>query len=565
MLTINADDFGRCVVATDRILACLAANRINSASAMVFMEDSERSAALAMASGLNVGLHINFTEAFTGSNVPRSLRRSHERLRRFLHTNKYALVVYNPFLRRAFREVFAAQFEEFTRLYGRVPSRLDGHQHMHLCTNMLVDRLFPAGAKVRRNLSFTVGEKSFLNRCYRWLVDRRLAKRYRVSDFLFALSQQCSIPQLRRVAVLAKSFDVELIAHPQVNVEFETLLSHEFATIISIAQREISMAPRPDVRPARSRCSSDLGHVTSEVGSYTLPHITVCICTFRRPIYLKRLLEKLQEQSTGGVFSFSAVVCDNDARQSAAAIVSAARKNATIDITYCCEPRQNIALARNKALEQAHGDFVAFIDDDEFPVADWLQSLLSACDTYAADGALGPVRPHFESPPPNWILKGRLCQRPEHTTGRKMQWNQCRTGNLLFRRRILEGVARPFRAEFGTGSEDKDFFMRATEQGCVFVWCNEAIAYETVLPSRYSRRCMIRRALLRGRNSLKFPVGRLRLLGRSAVAVPIYCMALPLLLLLGQHWFMRYCVKLCDHLGRLLAVLGINPISEREA
>ncbi len=59
------------------------------------------------------------------------------------------------FCEDAFREVFAAQFEEFTRLYGRVPSRLDGHQHMHLCTNMLVDGLYPAGARVRRNLSFT--------------------------------------------------------------------------------------------------------------------------------------------------------------------------------------------------------------------------------------------------------------------------------------------------------------------------------------------------------------------------------------------------------------------------
>jgi predicted glycoside hydrolase/deacetylase ChbG (UPF0249 family)/glycosyltransferase involved in cell wall biosynthesis len=565
MLNVNADDFGRCVVATDRTVACFAANRINSASAMVFMEDSERAAALAMGSGLNVGLHINFTESFTGSNVPQSLRRSHERVCRFLRANKYALVIYNPFLRSAFRDVFAAQFEEFTRLYGRVPSRLDGHQHMHLCTNMLVDRLFPAGAKVRRNLSFTVSEKSFLNRYYRRLVDRRLAKRYQVGDFLFALSQQCTIPKLRRVAVLAKSFDVELIAHPQVNVEFETLLSDEFATIISAADREISIPPRPDVRPARSLCTSNLEAVASEVGSHKPPHITVCICTFRRPIYLKRLLEKLQEQSTGGVFSFSAVVCDNDAPQSAAPIVSAARESATIDITYCCEPRQNIALARNKALEQAHGDFVAFIDDDELPVADWLQSLLSACDTYAADGVLGPVRPHFELPPPNWILKGRFCQRPEHTTGRKLQWNQCRTGNLLFRRGILEGAAQPFRPEFGTGGEDKDFFMRLTEQGRVFVWCNEAIAYETVLPSRYSRRCMIKRALLRGRISLKFPVGRLRLLGRSAVAVPIYCMALPVLLLLGQHWFMRYCVKLCDHLGRLLALLGINPVSEREA
>src|SRR5690349_5016866 len=111
MLTVNADDLGRCVVATERTLACFAANRINSASAMVFMEDSERAAALAIASGLNVGLHINFTETFSASYVPRSLRRSHERLRRFLRANKYALVIYNPLLRSAFREVFAAQFE----------------------------------------------------------------------------------------------------------------------------------------------------------------------------------------------------------------------------------------------------------------------------------------------------------------------------------------------------------------------------------------------------------------------------------------------------------------------
>lgn len=296
-----------------------------------------------------------------------------------------------------------------------------------------------------------------------------------------------------------------------------------------------------------------------------LSHITVCICTFRRPIYLKRLLEKLQEQSTGGAFTFSAAVCDNDAEQSAAPIVSATRENASIDITYCWEPRKNIALARNKVVEQAHGDFVAFIDDDEFPAAGWLQLLVSACDRYAADGVLGPVRPHFESPPPSWIVKGGLCQRPEHKTGRRMPWAQCRTGNVLFRRRILEGAMQPFREEFGTGGEDKDFFMRLTQQGSVFVWCNEAIVYETVPPCRYTRKSMIKRALLRGRISLKNPVTRFALLARSAVAVPIYCVTLPVLLLLGQHRFMRYCIKLCDHLGRLLTVLGINPISEREA
>ena len=252
MLTINADDLGHCEVATDRTMACFAANRINAASAMVFMEDSERAATLATSSGLDVGLHINFTEVFTGAYVPPSLRQNHERLRRFLVANKYALIIYNPLLRKAFREVFAAQVGEFVRLYGRTPSRFDGHQHMHLCSNMLFDDLLPAGARVRRNFSFAPSEKGLVNRCYRRLVDRRLARRHRLGDFFFGLSQQSTIPQLRRVAALAKSYDVELLVHPHVNIEFEMLLSDEFAKIISAAKQEMFVAAQPSVRGERS-------------------------------------------------------------------------------------------------------------------------------------------------------------------------------------------------------------------------------------------------------------------------------------------------------------------------
>ena len=252
MLTVNADDLGHCAAATDRVMACFAANRINAASAMVFMEDSERAAALANALGLDVGLHINFTEVFTGACVPQSLRRNHERVHRFLVANKYALVIYNPLLRKAFREVFAAQVGEFARLYGRTPSRFDGHQHMHLCSNMLLDELLPAGARVRRNFSFGSGEKGLVNRCYRRLVDRRLARRHRLGDFFFGLSQQRTIPQLKRVAALARSYDVELLVHPHVDIEFEMLLSDEFAEIISGTQQEMFVAPEPRVRRERS-------------------------------------------------------------------------------------------------------------------------------------------------------------------------------------------------------------------------------------------------------------------------------------------------------------------------
>jgi hypothetical protein len=39
---------------------------------------------------------------------------------------------------------------------------------------------------------------------------------------------------------------------------------------------------------------------------------------------------------------------------------------------------------------------------------------------------------------------------------------------------------------------------------------------------------------------------------------------LPLTLLCGQHIFMKYGIRFCDHLGRLLALIGINPIRERQ-
>lgn len=293
------------------------------------------------------------------------------------------------------------------------------------------------------------------------------------------------------------------------------------------------------------------------------PHITVCVCTFRRPVMLKRLLVELERQQSEGEFSYSVVIADNDARGSAADVVNDFSASSKITVRYECEPRANIALARNKALENATGDFIAFIDDDEFPTPTWLASMLRTCEKYAAAGILGPVRPHYESKPPEWIVRGGFHERPEHPTGRVMDWEECRTGNLLFRRSIIRDLPEPFNPAFGTGGEDKDFFMRMTQTGHVFRWCNEGAVYETVPQDRWKRSYLFRRALLRGKNILKHPTGKARMLLTSVVAVPIYSLLLLPCALRGQEYFVRYCIKLCDHLGRLLAFVRLNPVNER--
>lgn len=293
-------------------------------------------------------------------------------------------------------------------------------------------------------------------------------------------------------------------------------------------------------------------------------HITVCICTYCRPALLRRLLQELARQETGGLFSYGVVVADNDEAASAREVVEQAALDFPGSVTYCREPRRNIALARNKTIEYSQGDFIAFIDDDEFPGPSWLASLLKTCQETKADGVLGPVLPWFEKQPPSWITKGGFCDRPSHPTGFVMNWKGCRTGNVLLRRDMLVGIDEPFRAQFGTGSEDVDFFRRMTERGRTFVWCEEAAVHEVVPPNRLKRSFMLKRALLRGGNSIKHARGRWLNVAKALVALPLYALALPFLFLAGHHHFMKFMVKLCDHVGRLLALLGLNPVNQRE-
>ena len=229
MIIVNADDLGRSRAETDAALACHARGRITAATAMMFMADSERAAEEARRTGLDVGLHVNLDEAFTAAGVPAPLREQHESVARFYRRKKYAVLLYHPFLSAKIRSVYQAQEAEFIRLYGRPPSHVDGHRHRHLCANMLLDRVIPAGYQVRRSFTFYRGEKGWLNRTYRDWVDRRLQRRYRLTDGFFCLRQSLQTKRLDRVIELSRTACVELMTHPHHALEYDYLMGDDFA------------------------------------------------------------------------------------------------------------------------------------------------------------------------------------------------------------------------------------------------------------------------------------------------------------------------------------------------
>ena len=309
-------------------------------------------------------------------------------------------------------------------------------------------------------------------------------------------------------------------------------------------------------------------------------HISVCICTYKRPQMLSDLLSALQNQSTEKKFTYSIVVVDNDVNQSACEIVLDWQKKTTIDISYHYLQEQNIALARNKAVENAKGNFIAFIDDDEFPINTWLLKLYNVLRNHQADGTLGPVRPHFPNNTPTWLIKSKLCERREFTTGTLLHWGQTRTGNALLSKRLFDDKSFWFDPAYGrTGGEDTMFFKKHHENGKRFVWCNEAIAYETIPFERWSKvfylrknlriGCGVGEALRKQENEFNDSseqrglARQIYLLIKSGVWIVLMSILLPFTILCGQHYYMRCKTKLMYNIGVISGFLGYVIIRDR--
>ena len=295
-----------------------------------------------------------------------------------------------------------------------------------------------------------------------------------------------------------------------------------------------------------------------------LLHVSVCVATFRRPAMLDGCLLALQDQNPGP-FTYSIVIVDNDAAESARDVVEAWQRRASIPISYDVERVPNISGARNRALRNATGDLVAFIDDDEFPDPAWLSNLVAAYSSSSADGVLGPVVPSYEGEPPSWLVASGLCTRKSFPTGTPLQSaTDMRSGNVLFGRQVIEHDESPFDPRFGcSGGEDSDFFERKLAEGRTFVWCDEARVWERVPAHRQNLGYFIKRAVVLGSTAARreelFSFGTLR----SVVAVVAYTVSLPVLPIFGYHRFVRVFIKDCNHGAKLLAHLGFRLLHER--
>lgn len=291
------------------------------------------------------------------------------------------------------------------------------------------------------------------------------------------------------------------------------------------------------------------------------PNISICIITYKRTEQLITLLDSMARQVLPAGVSFETIVVDNDASASARAMVQQFRAaHPDMEVVYDVESSQGIPLARNRSVRMSRGDFIAFIDDDEWAAPQWLAAHWKGMHSCNVEALIGPVVPVLPDSAPQWIKKGNFFDRPKHTDGAIVIHGY--TGNALVNSSWLKRSEYPFDPGLRlTGGSDSDFFSRIQTAGATLRWTEGAVVYETIGEERLCLRWLLMRAFRGGqgfawRHAINRPIGfRIRhCLFRSALAGVSLILSLAVLPFGRSRsvWWLR---KLFGCVGQLSAYL----------
>lgn len=287
--------------------------------------------------------------------------------------------------------------------------------------------------------------------------------------------------------------------------------------------------------------------------------IDVCIATYKRPSLLLNLLNSLNDQNKDVEYDLRIIVIDNDLQETAKEVVEKFISTSSLSVKYDVVSQKNISLTRNRAIDISSGDFIVFVDDDEFVCADWLSCLLKTAKKFDASVVFGPVLPSYPPETPSWIISGGFFDRPRFRSGTVR--HDGGAGNVLINLNTLNSMNIRFNPDFGlTGGEDSEFFHRIHSSGVKMVWCDEAIAYEHIPFERMTIRWLVLRSMRIGQTlaqvrSIILPYHvRCYYFVRRIGLFPAFLILLIFALPFGRHRWVNILRRLSGYVGYLSTI-----------
>ena len=227
------------------------------------------------------------------------------------------------------------------------------------------------------------------------------------------------------------------------------------------------------------------------------PFITVALCTHNHADRLARSLADLAHlKSPSQPWEF--LVIDNASSDATPQLLAAMDwRPVGVEVRVVREEKLGLSNARNRAVLEARGDFLLFMDDDETPDPNWLTAYEKAMREHQPDALGGRIEVFFEDGVrPRWLQDELLgfLGKLEHGETR---WLIERTtpifgGNFAFHRSVFDRIGN-FDARLGRqgdaniGGEDTEIYRRLLEHGCRVRWVPEAIIHHRIQTPKLRR------------------------------------------------------------------------------
>lgn len=222
---------------------------------------------------------------------------------------------------------------------------------------------------------------------------------------------------------------------------------------------------------------------------------SVIIATHNRPDSLPRLLESLAPQFAGG--SREILVAENGTPEPAQLAIEG------VALKHLHEPRAGKCRIQNRAIAQASGEILVFLDDDLVVAPGYLDAVEQFFDSHrefaAMKGRIVAAEDPEKKAGPTWVyLDLPIVDEGEEV----VQVRGVLGANMAFRAEAIRQVG-PFDERLGPGAggheEETEMSQRLRHAGFRIGYAPRALVYHEVDPARANRERFIRIARERGR------------------------------------------------------------------
>jgi glycosyltransferase involved in cell wall biosynthesis len=240
--------------------------------------------------------------------------------------------------------------------------------------------------------------------------------------------------------------------------------------------------------------------------------VTIAIPTHNRARTLSDTLDSLKGLAVPDDAAIECVVIDNNSSDDTPRVVEAAAKSSPrFPIRRVLEARQGSSFARNRAVDEARGDFIFFLDDDATADREWLLAMFSAMESRGLDAACGMVLARWSTPPPPWLgprlwVKLAVHDRAalESAPANEVEALQNYfSANVGFRRAAFQRFGR-FREDLGVvgknpmSGEDTELFARIIGSGGKMGFVAGAVVHHLIGPERMTAEYLRRKSFAYG-------------------------------------------------------------------